>query len=505
MSTLAGKAPEDTYIDLLKLASSSDNDGMQATLVAIEDGAGTDSAVSISDRQIMILPAADGANVFEVQQADTTAVLTVDTSTPSVDITGAPISFSGASSIDTSGNNLLTLSGGTAGVRLDNSIGLGTNANAGIGIYSTASYTNAGATYGQLLTYSLTTTGTGDLFGLHLDPSYTINQASAHDVYNIWLGTSTVTETLGTVGETAQIYIEDAITSGGTDYSIFVDAGESRFDGDIGDATNRVPEIFATDVDVAGDVWMADGGIIGIESNEIITFNASGTINFTGAVVGIGATADLASALHLKQGDAGGVTIHSRADNLVIEEGDHAGLSIAVPDDNLAYITFESPSSSNLGNLIEWSQDFGGDDMPGMAFRTGGAITLTLDSAQAGTFAKDLQVDGAFRYGAAGSLTISAGGAVAVTKSYHTIVVNGGAGSGNDQLDTATGGAEGDILILKPQTSGGSDTVTVADGTGADTFILTGGGAFAMDHVDDRLMCIHNGTEWVELSRSSNS
>ena len=107
-------------------------------------------------------------------------------------------------------------------------------------------------------------------------------------------------------------------------------------------------------------------------------------------------------------------------------------------------------------------------------------------------------------FGAEGDLTIATG-AVAVTKVYHSIVVEGGAGTGNDQLDTATGGAEGQILILKPNTSGGSDTVTIADGTGSNTFILAGGANFAMDHIDDRIMFIHNGTEWVEISRSSNS
>ena len=72
-------------------------------------------------------------------------------------------------------------------------------------------------------------------------------------------------------------------------------------------------------------------------------------------------------------------------------------------------------------------------------------------------------------------------------------------------MNTATGGSEGDILILKPNTSGGADTVTVVDGTGANTFILAGGANFVMDHIDDRIMFIHNGTEWVEISRSSNS
>jgi len=105
---------------------------------------------------------------------------------------------------------------------------------------------------------------------------------------------------------------------------------------------------------------------------------------------------------------------------------------------------------------------------------------------------------------AAVELTIDTG-AVAKTKAYHTITVQGGAGSGDDDLVTCTGGGEGEILILKATTTGAGDIVTVKDGTGADTFILAGGADFALAHVDDRIIFIHNGTEWVELLRSDNS
>ena len=118
--------------------------------------------------------------------------------------------------------------------------------------------------------------------------------------------------------------------------------------------------------------------------------------------------------------------------------------------------------------------------------------------------ALDLFVAGVIKHGAAGSLTI-ASGVVVITKSYHTLVVEGGAGSGADTLVTATGGAEGDELILKITTSGANDQVTVQNGTGGDTFIMLGGADFIMDHLDDRIRFLHNGTEWVEETRSSNS
>ncbi len=123
---------------------------------------------------------------------------------------------------------------------------------------------------------------------------------------------------------------------------------------------------------------------------------------------------------------------------------------------------------------------------------------------EANTWTVDQTFNSVVGFGAAGSLTI-ASGAVAITKVSHTLVVEGGAGSGADTLATATGGVEGDILILKTTTSGANDQVTVSNGTGSDTFILAGGADFVMDHLNDRLTLIHNGTEWVELSRSSNS
>lgn len=114
-------------------------------------------------------------------------------------------------------------------------------------------------------------------------------------------------------------------------------------------------------------------------------------------------------------------------------------------------------------------------------------------------------IEGPTVYGAETDLTISAGGAVAVTKNYHSIIVNGGTGNGADALTTATGGSEGQILILKANTSGANDQVTITDGAGADTFICAAGVNFILDHIDDRWMGVHNGTEWVELHRSSNS
>lgn len=101
------------------------------------------------------------------------------------------------------------------------------------------------------------------------------------------------------------------------------------------------------------------------------------------------------------------------------------------------------------------------------------------------------------------SLTISAGGAVTPETPYAKIVVNGGTGSGADDLDTISGGIEGQVLIIRPATSGGADTVTVRDGAG--NILLDAAGNFAMDNVADTIMFIYDGSNWLELTRSDNA
>ncbi len=145
----------------------------------------------------------------------------------------------------------------------------------------------------------------------------------------------------------------------------------------------------------------------------------------------------------------------------------------------------------------------GGDSLE--AFFADADVGLTLGHGlPAVTVPVPISLTGVMNIGAAGTLTISSG-AVAITGPRHTLVVEGGAGSGADILATATGGVDGDLLILEITTTGASDEVTVQNGTGSDTFILAGGLDFVMDNVDDIIEFLHNGTEWVERSRSSNS
>lgn len=297
---------------------------------------------------------------------------------------------------------------------------------------------------------------------------------------------------------------------------------------------------------------LGNGDYIGITGNEIITFNTAGTIIFSGATFGDG-TAALDGSGAWSGATYNGLSITAAANTFLLAQGT-ASLDVAAAidvdfDKNLTVsgafgtvlqsngqentlllnenltvgdgfnFTLLSEDTANSITLDKANFEVEGEQTAAQLMKlvnslneaatliiegTSGAIDQDVRVAASPQFV-DLTLAGAMKYGAAGSLTISAGGAVAITKSYHTIVVNGGTGSGNDDLSTATGGAEGDLLILKSSTSGGADTVTVKDGAGADTFILAGGADFIMDHIDDRLILIHNATEWVEMSRSANS
>ena len=99
--------------------------------------------------------------------------------------------------------------------------------------------------------------------------------------------------------------------------------------------------------------------------------------------------------------------------------------------------------------------------------------------------------------GAPAELTIATG-VIAKTKSFHKVDTE--AGGATDDLDSITGGAEGDILVLKA--TDGTHTVVCKHGTG--NLRLDGAADFSLDSADDSITLIYDGTNWLELARSNN-
>ena len=82
------------------------------------------------------------------------------------------------------------------------------------------------------------------------------------------------------------------------------------------------------------------------------------------------------------------------------------------------------------------------------------------------------------------------------TQTYHTIDTEADAAS--DDLDTISGGIEGDILVIRANNT--ARTVVAKDGTGN----LALAGDFTMDNSEDSLTLLFDGSNWLELSRSDN-
>lgn len=113
-------------------------------------------------------------------------------------------------------------------------------------------------------------------------------------------------------------------------------------------------------------------------------------------------------------------------------------------------------------------------------------------------FSGDVTTSGKVTLSTPTELTISTG-AVTATKAFHTIDTEADAAS--DDLDTISGGSDGDILIIRAV----SDTrsVVVKDGTGN----LALSGDMTLDSSNDTLQLIYDATltKWLELTRSNNS
>ena len=128
-----------------------------------------------------------------------------------------------------------------------------------------------------------------------------------------------------------------------------------------------------------------------------------------------------------------------------------------------------------------------------LAFSTlaDGVLAATNSWAGAQTFQNIL-------LGASSELTIATG-AVAATRSYHTIDTEADAAS--DDLDDITGGATGEILLLRPEN--GARTVVIKHAVGANKIACPGNRDITMSEAEDFVLLAHNGTQWAVIGDST--
>ncbi len=101
--SLAAKKIKESFGDLLQVTNA--NSGIDSTLRKISDGKGDDTAVSVATNKILVQPASDNANAFEVKNVAGDSLLNVD----SVDDVTTVVTF-----ICTTINGIIIAKGTTA-------------------------------------------------------------------------------------------------------------------------------------------------------------------------------------------------------------------------------------------------------------------------------------------------------------------------------------------------------------------------------------------------------
>ncbi len=122
-----------------------------------------------------------------------------------------------------------------------------------------------------------------------------------------------------------------------------------------------------------------------------LTVQGGGSLTFDEIIEG---------SLNVKQGSAGSITVPTVADDLVVENNDHAGISILTPDDKLGTIGFGSPSDAIAG-MVRFDETnktmiFGtveGTSAGNIKLITANEVTaMTIDSSQNSTFAGNVEI-----------------------------------------------------------------------------------------------------------------
>lgn len=124
-----------------------------------------------------------------------------------------------------------------------------------------------------------------------------------------------------------------------------------------------------------------------------------------------------------------------------------------------------------------------------------------LASANTWTAANEFQGATTLRnvlLGAATELTIAAG-AVAATRSFHTIDTEADAGS--DDLDDITGGAAGEMLLIRPADA--ARAVVLRHAVGANKIATLGARNISLAEVTDWALLVSDGTQWAVLAAST--
>jgi hypothetical protein len=96
------------------------------------------------------------------------------------------------------------------------------------------------------------------------------------------------------------------------------------------------------------------------------------------------------------------------------------------------------------------------------------------------------------------AITIATG-VITIAGNLPLIYVDTEASAATDDLDTISGGIEGQVTTFRANNA--ARDVVFKDATGNMRLV----GDFTLTHTDDTITLLYSGTTWVELSRSDNT
>ena len=138
--------------------------------------------------------------------------------------------------------------------------------------------------------------------------------------------------------------------------------------------------------------------------------------------VGIGTNAP-DKLLHIFTSDAGAFSPHANTDDMIIENGSDAGMTLGTADGGSAGIGFESPSSTSGQNSITWNYNSGAERL---RFIVDATETMTLKGANVGIGTtgpvSPLHITGAV--GSIGQLTLGKNGQNGVIDVPESLYIN---------------------------------------------------------------------------------
>jgi len=244
-------------------------------------------------------------------------------------------------------------------------------------------------------------------------------------------------------------------------------------------------QITTPDISVTDDVLLADGAVVGITGNEVITFLAAGSINFTGATVDVDGAFTASSVV--SDGAVGGTDITGSAEANFTNNAAAVTFG-AVGTDADVVLAFDAVTAQGSITYMEDEDRFDFDnDVDVIGDFT--AATITSDAGVSGTILSNSALQ---------STTLGSGVTTfALTSNSITLTGDGGANT----LGTITGAEIGVYVI---EFVDGLITVTDTDAGTADTIDLLGTATNLTSADDTTLMIWYNGTSFLEVSRSVN-